>query len=165
MKKMILALVLIGGVIMSTFAKPEHSEILAVSLIVKYEGFRSYTYTCPGGVKTIGYGFTDKSLVDKRTITKEEANKVLMEKIHSDLLYVRSKLSGLSAYQEAACISWIYNLGRGNFINSTFYKKLKAKDFASAKIECNKWVYSKGKKLNGLVKRRAAEATWITKLA
>lgn len=139
----------------------QNAETLAISMIAKYEGFKSTVYTCPGGHKTIGYGFTDANLVAKGTITRAEADKELGKRVRKELTFLRSKVSGLTPKQEAACVSWIYNLGRGNFLSSTFYKKLKAKDFAAAKVECNKWVYSDGKKLNGLVKRRAAEAAWI----
>ena len=136
-------------------------ELLAISMIAKHEGFRSNVYKCPGGRLTIGYGFTDESLVAKGTITRAEADKILGKKVREELKFLRSKVSGLTPKQEAACVSWIYNLGRGNFLKSTFYKKLQAKDFTAAAAECNKWVYSNGTKLNGLVKRRAAEAKWL----
>ena len=137
-------------------------ELLAISMIAKYEGFSDKVYTCPGGHKTIGYGFTDADLVKKGTITRAEADKVLGKKVRAELAFLREHVKGLTPKQEAACVSWIYNLGRGNFLNSTFLKKLKARDFKAAQIECNKWVYAKGTKLNGLVKRRAAEAKWLS---
>jgi len=159
---------IVGVMLMSTTigceaasAANNNPELLAISLIAKHEGFRAKVYICPGGKKTIGYGFTDADLIAKGTITRAEADKELGKRVRKELAFLRSKISGLTPKQEAACVSWIYNLGRGNFLNSTFYKKLKAKDFAAAKVECNKWVYAGGKKLNGLVKRRAAEAAWL----
>ena len=136
-------------------------ELLAIHIIAKYEGFRSNVYICPGGKQTIGYGFTDKDLIAKGTITRVEADKVLGKKVREELKFLRSKVQGLTPKQEAACVSWIYNLGRGNFLSSTFYKKLKVGDMKAAQIECNKWVYANGKKLTGLIKRRAAEAAWL----
>lgn len=140
----------------------DNPELLAISMIAKYEGFSDKVYTCPGGHKTIGYGFTDADLVKKGTITRAEADKVLGKKIRDELAFLRTQVQGLSPKQEAACVSFIYNLGRGNFLKSTFLKKLKAKDFTAAQVECNKWVYAKGTKLKGLVKRRAAEAKWLS---
>ena len=168
MKKIIL--ILIGAMLMSgcdveAAAKinPANSnpEMLAISMIAKYEGFSDKVYTCPGGHKTIGYGFTDDDLVKKGTITRAEADKVLGKKVRAELAFLRTQVQGLTPKQEAACVSFIYNLGRGNFLKSTFLKKLKAKDMKAAQAECNKWVYAKGTKLKGLVKRRAAEAAWL----
>ena len=136
-------------------------EMLAISMIAKYEGFSDKVYTCPGGHKTIGYGFTDDDLVKKGTITRAEADKVLGKKVRAELAFLRTQVQGLTPKQEAACVSFIYNLGRGNFLKSTFLTKLKAKDMKAAQAECNKWVYAKGTKLKGLVKRRAAEAAWL----
>ena len=137
-------------------------ELLAISMIAKYEGFYSKTYVCPGGKKTIGYGFTDEDLVKKGSITKADADRILGKKVRDELAFLRTQVQGLSPKQEAACVSFIYNLGRGNFLKSTFLKKLKARDFKAAQVECSKWVYAKGTKLNGLVKRRAAEAKWLS---
>ena len=136
-------------------------ELLAISMIAKYEGFYSKPYTCPGGKRTIGYGFTDEELVKKGTITKTEADRILGKKVRAELAFLRTQVSGLTPKQEAACVSFIYNLGRGNFLSSTFLKKLKVNDMKAAQIECEKWVYAKGKKLAGLVKRRKAEARWL----
>ena len=151
---------------MTTIAAKENPannnpELMAISMIAKYEGFYAEPYTCPGGKRTIGYGFTDEYLVNKGTITKAEAEKVLGKKVRAELAFLRTQVSGLTPKQEAACVSFIYNLGRGNFLKSTFLKKLKVRDFKAAQAECNKWVYARGKKLAGLVKRRAAEAKWL----
>lgn len=168
MKKIIL--ILIGAMLMSgcdveaaAKVNPANSnpELLAISMIAKYEGFSDKVYMCPGGHKTIGYGFTDDDLVKKGTITRADADKVLGKKVRAELAFLRTQVQGLTPKQEAACVSFIYNLGRGNFLKSTFLKKLKAKDFTAAQVECCKWVYAKGTKLNGLVKRRAAEAKWL----
>lgn len=168
MKKIIL--ILIGAMLMSgcdveaaakTNPANSNPELLAISMIARYEGFSDKVYTCPGGHKTIGYGFTDDDLVKKGTITRADADKVLGKKVRDELAFLRTQVQGLTPKQEAACVSWIYNLGRGNFLKSTFLKKLKAKDFKAAQVECNKWVYAKGTKLKGLVKRRAAEAKWL----
>ena len=167
-KVMMIALCLMGGImtaITTADAKenPANSnpELLAIFMIAKYEGFYSKPYTCPGGKRTIGYGFTDEELVKKGSITKTEADNVLGKKVRDELAFLRTQVQGLTPKQEAACVSFIYNLGRGNFLKSTFLKKLKIKDFKAAQIECEKWVYAKGTKLNGLVKRRAAEARWL----
>ena len=130
----------------------------AVSLIKRFEGFRSKRYLCPAGIKTIGYGTTNCSMV---SVTKKFATKLLMrdvKKIESDI----SK-SGLvlSSGQKAAVISFVYNMGIGRFNRSTFKKCLVLKDYKKAEAELLKWVYAsvRGKKkiLKGLQRRRNAE--------
>jgi lysozyme len=126
-------------------------------------GFKSIpqNYLLDREGKVIAINIYDEELVKKGSITKTEADKVLGKKVRDELAFLRTQVQGLTPKQEAACVSFIYNLGRGNFLKSTFLKKLKIKDFKAAQIECEKWVYAKGTKLNGLVKRRAAEARWL----
>lgn len=63
----------------------------------------------------------------------------------------------------AAVLSWCYNCGFGNYRISTFKKKIDSKDWLAASHECLLWNKAKGKVLNGLTKRRQAEATLILK--
>jgi len=45
--------------------------------------------------------------------------------------------------------------------SSTLRKRVDAQDWAGAKQELARWVYGGGKKLPGLIRRRAAEATLL----
>lgn len=63
----------------------------------------------------------------------------------------------LSQNQFDALVSFIFNLGSAKFEGSTLLKKLNAGDYAGAADEFGKWVNAGGRKLAGLVKRRAAE--------
>ena len=58
-------------------------------------------------------------------------------------------------------MSFIFNIGQGNYAGSTLRKKLDAGDYAGAAAEMDKWVYDtvngKKQKVNGLIKRRADE--------
>ena len=139
----------------------ENAELLAISLIAKYEGFRATVYVCPGGKKTIGYGFTDSTLIAKGTITRQEADRLLGKEVRTRLAKLRKMVTGLTPKQEAAAVSLMYNIGETAFTNSTFLKKLKAKDMTSARSEIKRWNKSNGKELAGLTKRRNAEAAWI----
>ena len=65
--------------------------------------------------------------------------------------------------QKIALLSFIYNVGVGAFERSTLLKKINYRDFDGAAREFEKWVFSKGKKLNGLVKRRKAEMEMFLK--
>ncbi|MEG8099116.1 lysozyme, partial [Candidatus Liberibacter brunswickensis] len=55
------------------------------------------------------------------------------------------------------------NLGIGQYRSSTFKKRIDESDWQNASIECKRWVYSRGKKLKGLVMRREVEATLLLK--
>ena len=132
----------------------------AFKLIADFEGFRPYVYTCPGGKKTIGYGFGDVELIKKGSITKAEADLKLRKECETLLTYVKSKVTRkLTDKQYAALISFAYNVGRTNFANSTLLKKINSgAKSAEISTEFKRWVYSGKTKLDGLIKRRAAEA-------
>ena len=133
----------------------------AEELIKTFEGFRGKTYICPAGVKTIGYGFTDKDLVAKGTITREEANKVLARKVKNLQARIVVDLNSygrkLTKNELAALTSFVYNVGWHNWMSSTMREKLICGDKAGAAEEFPRWKYAGGKKLMGLIRRRAAE--------
>lgn len=58
-----------------------------------------------------------------------------------------------------ALISFIYNVGAGNFHRSALLSKVKANPYdRTIAGEFHKWIHSKGKPLAGLQRRRMAEA-------
>ncbi|WP_345849215.1 lysozyme [Shewanella algae] len=63
----------------------------------------------------------------------------------------------LTDSENAAYLSFIYNVGAEAFRTSTLRKKLLAGDHTGACNELSRWVYAKGEILPGLVKRRSAE--------
>ena len=135
----------------------------ALSLIAKYEGFRSEPYKCPAGVWTIGYGTTrdiegEKITCKSSPITEEYAMWLLHEEVKKVESTLRKQINVyVNSNQLAALASFVYNLGSGNFHKSTLRKKINAQDFEGAAKEFPRWVYAKGKKLKGLVKRRHEE--------
>jgi lysozyme len=68
----------------------------------------------------------------------------------------------LSQGQYDALVSFTYNEGAGRLQTSTPLKVLNAGNYAAAPAEFREWVYGGGKKLPGLVTRRAAEAALFT---
>lgn len=126
-------------------------------LIKKYEGLKLTSYLCPAGVPTIGWGHTYGVKLN-RTISVEEAEVLLdhdYQEAEDDVLEVIT--IPLTENQLGALTSFVFNLGVGKLIGSTLRKKLNTGDYVGAAEEFDKWVFSKGKKLNGLVKRRAEE--------
>lgn len=131
-----------------------------LTLIKKFEGFRSKAYLCPAGIPTIGYGFT-RGVKMGDVITLEQAN----DRLKAEVEDFANKLDNIISQQNVklnqnqfdALVSFSYNIGLENFINSTLFKKLKVGDFLGASKEFEKWVFANKAKLNGLVARRKAE--------
>lgn len=62
-----------------------------------------------------------------------------------------------------AIADFAYNLGLGALRNSTLRKRVNAGDDNAVVAELSKWVNGGGRKLPGLVRRRAAEAMlWLS---
>jgi len=83
----------------------------------------------------------------------------LMKAANAVLRLVKIKLN---ANQLAALIDFVYNCGAGNFEVSTLRRVINRGDFGAVPGQLMRWVYAKGVKLPGLVKRRRAEAElWV----
>ena len=158
MKKIITILMLLTA----TALYADTSVDIAFSFIQEREAFRANVYILKG-VKHIGYGFTDPKLVKLGRMTKKRADAELRKMIESDLVFLRSQVKGLNKHQEAACLSFIYNTGRGAFASSTMLKHLKQGNITAASNEFDKWVYANGVVMNGLVKRRSQEKRLMLK--
>ncbi len=134
-----------------------------IDLIKKYEGCELTAYLCPANIPTIGYGHTGKDVtradVGKKKITSAEAEALLVSdlpKYESGVLH--NVKSAINQQQFDALVSFVYNLGEGNFKSSTLLKKVnKDPNDSTIRNEFAKWVNAGGKKLAGLVKRRADE--------
>lgn len=128
-----------------------------VELVKSHEGLSLKAYLCPAGVWTIGYGHT-RTAKKGMEITPKKALDLLLE----DLQVAENAVSSmvdvpLTQGQFDALVSFVFNLGAGNFKTSTLRRKLNAGDYSGASAEFGRWVYSSGRKLGGLVKRRAEE--------
>lgn len=63
----------------------------------------------------------------------------------------------------AAIADFCFNLGSTRYKASTLRRRVAAGDWDGAREELMKWVWGGGRKLPGLVIRRAAEATLLPK--
>lgn len=136
----------------------------AVDLIKTFEGFASTAYYDAAGKLTIGYGHLIKAGEDFNFIDKAQAEKLLI----NDMAVAENAVNSyakvpISANQKDALVSFVFNLGSGNFANSTLLKKLNAGDYAGAANEFDRWVYAGGKVIPGLVERRAKEKALFLK--
>jgi len=134
---------------------------LAAEVIKEFEGYSSKPYLCPSGIPTIGYGNTmytngERVTMDDPEIDNAEAEKMLLDTIKTVEKQVKNVLEvKLKAHQLAALISFTYNVGIGNFSNSTLLDS--NPDFLRIPEQFRRWNKGGGKVLKGLVRRREAE--------
>jgi lysozyme len=128
-----------------------------INLIKRFEGLELKAYKDSVGILTIGYGHTH-AVKAGDVITGEQAHAFLREDLQVAEMTINTNVKvKLTQGQFDALASFVFNLGSGNFVKSTLIRKLNAGDYAGAADEFGKWVNAGGKKLPGLVKRRAAE--------
>lgn len=140
-------------------------DIAGIDLITRFEGFRAEPYLCPANVPTIGYGTTRyhngvKVSLSDLPITEEKALQYLLHDVFQFELAVDAMATDLvTQNQFNALVSFAYNLGSAALKGSTLLKKVnKDPEDKTIRDEFYKWVYADGKKLDGLIRRRAAEA-------
>lgn len=129
-----------------------------IDLICRFEGFVSKPYLCPAGVWTVGYGSTRGVTRDTPPVTKEQAEEILRRDVESAEAAVMRLCPALKKQNRFdAIVSFTFNLGAGALQRSTLRQKINRKDHLDVPPELMKWIYAGGRKLPGLVARRAAE--------
>lgn len=130
-----------------------------VSLISEFEGLSLKSYYCPAGKLTIGYGHTGPDVAINQKITKEQAIELLKKDLSSAELTVTDLVvRALKQTQFDALVSFVFNVGRGNFSKSTLRQKLNnGSPIEEVAEQFERWIYVNGKVSKGLVKRRAKE--------
>tara|TARA_R110000744_G_scaffold323801_1_gene429678 strand:- start:1463 stop:1906 length:444 start_codon:yes stop_codon:yes gene_type:complete len=129
-----------------------------LDLIKKFEGCETKAYLCPAGVWTIGYGHT-KDVKEGEEISEDYAMFLLKDEIVEYEKYIEDLVEvSLSQCEFDALCSWVYNLGPTNLKESTLLKELNHANFDRVPFEIKRWNKAGGKVLEGLQRRREAEA-------
>lgn len=140
-----------------------------IELVKAFEGLHKVksdgnvrSYRCPAGRWTIGYGHTH-GVRSGETITPEEAEDLLRKDLEDcEATVERMVKVDLTQNQFDALVSFVFNLGQGNFGSSTLLRKLNRGDYEGAAEEFTRWnkarVDGELKALPGLTRRRTAEA-------
>ena len=131
-------------------------------MICKHEGVCHRAYVCPAGILTIGVGHvitkSDRAAgLHLRTLTNDEVMALLERDIQARIPQVLNLIEDANQMQFAALLSFIFNIGSGNFRSSTLRRKHNKFNFVGAAMEFGKWRKAGGKILKGLVRRRAEE--------
>ena len=108
-----------------------------LKLIKKFEGLSLKPYLCSAGVPTIGWGNTfyenmKKVTLQDEPITEERANSLFNFLVTTNYVNVVNRLVivDINQNQFDALVSFVYNLGSGNFEKSTLlYSRLQSSAF------------------------------------
>jgi lysozyme len=135
---------------------------LGLQLIEYFEGLRLTAYYDTSGIISIGYGHTG-GVTPGETITFDQAVTFLSEDLATAENTVLSNVSArLTQTQFDAIVSFVYNIGSGNFLTSSVYNDLQRFNFTTIPYDLSLWNRSGGRVSEGLVTRRHAEAVLFT---
>ena len=144
-----------------TLSDLKTSEV-GIELIKEFEGCRQVAYQDSVGVWTIGYGHT-KDVYEGQLAIKKTCDRFLQEDLEEFEDYVNRLVKvPLTQNQFDALVAWTFNLGPTNLNESTMLRKLNYGDYESVPNEMRRWNKAGGEVLNGLVRRRDAEANLFT---
>ncbi|KVM61734.1 hypothetical protein WJ58_04025 [Burkholderia ubonensis] len=131
---------------------------ISVPLTLSFEGTRTVAYRDPVGIPTACTGHTGADVRVGRVYSPQQCTQLLNADSAEAMGAVLDLTTGpINANELAALTDFTFNVGRGNLASSTLLRKFNAGDHPGACKELLRWVYAKGVKLNGLVRRRQAE--------
>ncbi len=139
-----------------------HISPSGIDLICNFEGLRLKAYDDGVGVWTIGFGTTKypNGIRVKKgdACTLDQAKAYMQNDLKSFEQTVNNTVKvPLNQNQFDALVSLAYNIGTNAFSKSTLVKKLNTNDNRAAADQFDVWVNAGGKRMQGLVNRRAKE--------
>ena len=140
-------------------------------LMINFEGEKLVGYKDSKGLPTIGIGHLIRAgepYAVRKSITKEESRRLFAQDTKAAVDAVNTLVKvPLTQNQFDALCSFVFNLGKEKFANSTLLKLINQKNFAAAANEFGKWnkqtVNGKLVEVKGLTTRRAAEKALFEK--
>jgi lysozyme len=135
-----------------------------LTLMRSFEGCKLDAYPDPGSRDgkpvTIGWGSTGPDIALGMRWTQEQADARHEQDVAKFAAGVEKLLNGTptNSDQFSALVSLAYNIGLGALGSSTLLKLHKAGDHAGAAAQFIRWNKNDGRVMNGLTRRREAEA-------
>ena len=130
-----------------------------LNLIKSFEGFSPRVYHCPAGYPIIGYGHVVRPDEAFDEISEIEAEYLLRrDVVHAERSVARLVSVSLNQGQFDALVSFTFNLGAGAFQRSTLRRKINRHQHHDVPYQLKRWIWAGGRKLQGLIRRREAEA-------
>lgn len=150
------------GLVFTTSTELKTSED-GLKHIADYEGCMAEAYQCSADKWTVGLGHTKGVNEGDVASYRDMADWFIDDVQQAERVVDRLLAMNVSQPQYDMAVSFVFNLGAGNFVRSTFLKKLNADD-ETACDELTRWVYVNGKDCRvatnncaGIVKRRQSE--------
>ena len=139
--------------------KPVDWDRVMMEGVKYFEGYKSKKYYCCAGVATIGYGCTDKTIVNKGSLSRASAQRILSEEIKNVRDRVRRAVTvDLTHNQLNALTSFTFNCGMTNLNNLITGKdRLNSGNYKSVEKILPMYRKAGGEVREGLEKRRAWE--------
>lgn len=131
---------------------------LLLSIVPAFEGMRNDPYFDIVKVRTVCFGHTGSDIANRR-YSDAECHAMLdndLARHAAPILACTPELKG-KPYQTAAAVSFAYNVGAAAYCRSTVARDFRTGRDRDACAGLAKWVYAGGRRVEGLVRRRAAE--------
>ncbi len=130
-----------------------------LALTKQFEGLSLTAYQDQVGVWTIGYGHTGPSVQGGMTITEDQATLLLQSDVAASVSCVNNAVTAtISQPQFDALVDFCFNLGCGALVKSSLLRFVNMNDFVSAAAQFLLWDHAGGVVVQGLLRRRQAEA-------
>ena len=133
-----------------------------IELLKHFESYEMRAYTCPAGVWTIGWGFTQINGVRVKKddiLPLKDADKELIKqlRIYENVVKKAIMIKKINQNQYDALVSLCYNIGGSSFRKSSIVKLVNSRNFIGACRIFNLWSNAAGKRSKGLLRRRISE--------
>jgi lysozyme len=130
-----------------------------IALIKSFESCRLEAYKDVVGIWTIGYGATGPDITQGLVWTQDECDNRLKKDLCKTSEGVTALLkTAVNQNQFDALCSFAYNLGLGALSGSTLLRCINKHNSAAAPSQFLLWNHAGGKVVDGLTRRRQAEA-------
>ncbi len=139
-----------------------------VEMVGEFEGFKAELHNDPANHASIGFGHLvhlgplngSEPAEFQHGISREQALELLRNDLANAEVQVNERVMvPLKANQFDALVSFVFNVGRGNFANSDLLTRLNAGEYESVPGEMRRWVFAGGRPFLGLIRRRQREGT------
>lgn len=130
-----------------------------LKIVKDSEGCELTAYRCPAGVWTVGYGSTGPHVHPGLKIALSEAEDLLLDDLRRFEVAVDEAAPNSTDNQFSAMVCLAFNIGISAFKRSTVLRRHLRNDRKGAAAAFSMWVKASGKRLPGLVTRRAKEAS------
>ncbi len=140
-----------------------HTSKRGLELIKHFEHLALKPYICPAGQLTVGFGHCVRTKKERTQFQQGISEPTALQLLAQDVAIAERavmRLASVSLTQNQfdALVSLIFNIGSGAFQRSALRSKVNRSEHDEVPEEFMRWVWAGGRKLRGLMLRRAAEA-------